>query len=1114
LTRLCSELYYCMRKTFILSVLAATLLVLIFFLAGTQFVLDFVKRKVESAVQTQLKVPVNIGSIKGNLFYSLEARDLKIGDAVELNRLRITYNLLKMISKEISLGHLDIDGLVVNANEAESLIQKIAVPADGKKKQKEQGFRVLIKDLSLVNSKIFGHVGDQEINVFLKMQGMMQSEILVIDTLTMAIDNSVISCKGQVPLNDDEILDISYHLNILLDEFSLDGVRGTVVSTGKVTGKLAAPRILGEAELQVMYNENNLSGKLVMEWQTPDLNNLTLNARLDIMTLPLEKDKKQQDEWHLTLDAQGRELLGEVSSVYGNLGFNGSLAGDMENPAFDADFKGSFQVKSFKPQVKGKISYRDGTFLLKKCQVTSRELYATCDALVMTAEPQKITADIAVSCDDIGLVNTFLALPQPLSGNLKVTAQARGTLQKPFVTGTVALHGVEFFTEKITDALFRVAFKDTAVYLSSGVVKSPRGVIELEGMFKITDSAFRLHVKSDEITLRSPEIFDQDTIPLSGKIAFDMDLQGSVLNPEGDGTFFLRDIVFDTLEFGDYDLTAAIKDHTIDFYLVDNNMTLKIAAKVRIPEPFTFNAQLDLKHFDLREYTKTSEAYITAGIALQGKAVALADVNATVRIDTIFAALPQTIIHNVGDVNIAFEKGIIDIKTCVFDIHDQNIAINGQIPVDIENGYTDINFVTSQIEIADLAAIIPGAPGIKGLLAADVRIKGSLRAPQIDGQLVLEEISYSAPSIAVDSVYGNFAFNNNHIDIEQIKGKINRGFFNIDGYAEISKQGIDDAAIVLTAEKVDVSNKDFGSAIINCILRTSAKKDSVKITGEITLDKAVYDVPFNHQMIIKMLTQVNQPPPKQADFLKKVSCDVGLSAPRGIFIMNNIADVAADLDLQIKGYLSKVNVYGTIATSRKGTVKYLGKKFDITDAQIQFDNPYEINPLIDLNAVNYVSSSEGEYEIFLHVSGTVKEWRLDLTSSPPLPEQDIVSLLVIGRTGMQITKGGKGLDLKGAAKDYAVGVARTTIEKTAEQKLGIEKFTITGDLLNPRGLDIGIEKTFAKKFTIIYGTGLESWELRRIGMNYDLTDNLSIFTLHDQENMNSSVDLDFHFKLK
>ncbi|MEO0189472.1 MAG: translocation/assembly module TamB domain-containing protein, partial [candidate division WOR-3 bacterium] len=163
-----------------------------------------------------------------------------------------------------------------------------------------------------------------------------------------------------------------------------------------------------------------------------------------------------------------------------------------------------------------------------------------------------------------------------------------------------------------------------------------------------------------------------------------------------------------------------------------------------------------------------------------------------------------------------------------------------------------------------------------------------------------------------------------------------------------------------------------------------------------------------------------------------------------------------------------------------------------------------------------VSSRDGDYEITMNLSGTIEKWYLQLSSNPPIPEQDIISLLLIGRRrpGLYLIAEAKDIDLKGAAKDYALGLARGTLERTAEKSLGFEKFTITGDLLEPRQWDIGFEKRISKKIVFIYGTGIESWEMRRIGMNYSINNNISIFTLHDQENMNSSVDLEFNFKIK
>ncbi|MCK4792680.1 MAG: hypothetical protein KAV87_53615, partial [Desulfobacteraceae bacterium] len=59
-----------------------------------------------------------------------------------------------------------------------------------------------------------------------------------------------------------------------------------------------------------------------------------------------------------------------------------------------------------------------------------------------------------------------------------------------------------------------------------------------------------------------------------------------------------------------------------------------------------------------------------------------------------------------------------------------------------------------------------------------------------------------------------------------------------------------------------------------------------------------------------------------------------------------------------------------------------------------------------------------------------------------------------------------------------------------------------------------IEKSISSRLTLIYSMGLESWELHQIGTKYDVNDNLSIFTLYDQINLNTSVDLDFHFEFK
>ena len=321
--------------------------------------------------------------------------------------------------------------------------------------------------------------------------------------------------------------------------------------------------------------------------------------------------------------------------------------------------------------------------------------------------------------------------------------------------------------------------------------------------------------------------------------------------------------------------------------------------------------------------------------------------------------------------------------------------------------------------------------------------------------------------------------------------------------------------VTVQLDRVDYKNKDFGTVIFSADLRAGAKNDSLHIVGEVTVEEGTYDAPMKLQTFVNLLTRANRPAPQQPHITKRIYCQIGIEVPDSIIIANNVADLAVRADLQLKGYLARLNAYGTISAISEGTVKYLGRNFTIVDAVIQFDDPYKIDPVIDLTATTTIGTADGEYEIILRLDGTVTTWQLGLSSTPTLPQQDIVSLLLIGqRRPGEVGSTVKEIDVKGKAKDYALDAVRYGIEKSGERLLGLDRFTITGELDDASSVRIGIEKSITKGFTVLYSTGIESWELHQVGASYDITDHISIFTLYDQENLNTSVDLDFHFNIR
>ena len=249
--------------------------------------------------------------------------------------------------------------------------------------------------------------------------------------------------------------------------------------------------------------------------------------------------------------------------------------------------------------------------------------------------------------------------------------------------------------------------------------------------------------------------------------------------------------------------------------------------------------------------------------------------------------------------------------------------------------------------------------------------------------------------------------------------------------------------------------------------------------------------------------------------MNQIYCDVGISAPNDIRIDNKVANLKVSADLQLKGYLADLNVYGSFISVGEGTIEYLSKKFSILHAAVHFDNPYKIDPVIDLTASTSVSAEDGEYEIFMLLEGTVDEWQLQLSSNPPLPEQDIVSLLLVGqRRPGSVAAAVSGVTLAGRAESYAVDLVRYGIERGAERYLGLDKVKITGASTDTAETELSLEKSIGDKFTLIYSMGLESWEILQLGAKYDVTEKFSIFTLYDQANLNTSVDIDYHFRIR
>src|SRR5205823_1045557 len=108
------------------------------------------------------------------------------------------------------------------------------------------------------------------------------------------------------------------------------------------------------------------------------------------------------------------------------------------------------------------------------------------------------------------------------------------------------------------------------------------------------------------------------------------------------------------------------------------------------------------------------------------------------------------------------------------------------------------------------------------------------------------------------------------------------------------------------------------------------------------------------------------------------------------------------------------------------------RKYEVSRGIVTFTSERRIEPQLDILA----TTSAANYDITLQISGPPGETKTELTSSPPLPEPDILAILVTGKTLDEI----RGQEFQVAQTQmlsYLTGRVGTSIGRELEKATGL-----------------------------------------------------------------------------
>ena len=182
--------------------------------------------------------------------------------------------------------------------------------------------------------------------------------------------------------------------------------------------------------------------------------------------------------------------------------------------------------------------------------------------------------------------------------------------------------------------------------------------------------------------------------------------------------------------------------------------------------------------------------------------------------------------------------------------------------------------------------------------------------------------------------------------------------------------------------------KGVFAVISGSLISTKQNNDPLPwIRGHLIIDRAQ----LQEQIFsLSWLQELFSLSPTAASF-PDCGCDITLETKEPITLKTDFLNTKVQLHMHITGTIANPQVRGTIQL-QGGTLQLPYKPLYITKGTLQFQSPNLDDPIIEIAAKNVIK----KHHIMVQVTGTLQHPQMVLTSTPPLTEDHIISLLLAG----------------------------------------------------------------------------------------------------------------------
>ncbi|MDR3528787.1 MAG: translocation/assembly module TamB domain-containing protein [Rhizomicrobium sp.] len=365
-------------------------------------------------------------------------------------------------------------------------------------------------------------------------------------------------------------------------------------------------------------------------------------------------------------------------------------------------------------------------------------------------------------------------------------------------------------------------------------------------------------------------------------------------------------------------------------------------------------------------------------------------------------------------------------------------------------GKADLAVLTSELAAAGQV--------IRGTLTVDLTATGTLAKPNVTGGVTLRgaQVQDYPRGINLTEVSAQAEAQGSALRFTKFTGKAGPGSISGSGSIDLAGAGMP-VDMSFTARNARAVTSDLITANVDADLKlTGHLSERLLLSGRIAAQRGTINIPEKFPREIATLNisrsrNVAPPPPPPSSAL--VALDLTLASEGQIFVRGRGLEAEFEGDLKIGGSSAYPQVDGAL-TMRRGTFSLAGTNLTFQSGQISFNGQalrHRLDPTLDLVA----QSQANGITATLKITGTASQPRIALSSSPPLPQDEVLAQLLFQQSAKTLSalqlasvaqaaaslSGGPGFDPVGIMRS-SLGLDRLAVGSTQDASGGAGSTTI------------------------------------------------------------------------